>query len=89
MIFHEKPNSFEPGLFFQFRKCNEDSHAPSLTSRDRASKNPERDQVTRREGELRVIVRRQGEVAAETAKNTDVRLAWKIEVSTVILPAKN
>ena len=36
---------------------------------------------------LQVIVRRHGVVAAEVAKDTDVGLAWKIEVSTVILPA--
>ena len=30
-----------------------------------------------------------GEVGAEAAKDTDILLAWKIEVSTVILPAKN
>ena len=29
-----------------------------------------------------------GEVGADVAKDTDVLLAWKIEVSTVILPAK-
>ena len=46
-------------------------------------------EVTRREGELRVIVRRQGEIDKDVAKSTDMRLAWKIEVSTVILPAKN
>ena len=40
--------------------------------------------VTRGERELRVIVRRHGVVAAEVAKNTNVNLAWKIEVSTVI-----
>ena len=43
--------------------------------------------MTRRERELRVIVRRHGVVAAEGAKDTDIILAWKIEVSTVILPA--
>ena len=45
--------------------------------------------MNRREGELRVIVRRQGEIDAEVAKRTKVLLQWKIEVSTVILPAKN
>ena len=44
-------------------------------------------EMTRRERELRVIVRRHGVVAAEVAKDTDVLLAWKIEVSTVIVPA--
>ena len=34
--------------------------------------------MTRREGELRVIVRRQGEVDAEVAKDTNVLLAWKM-----------
>ena len=44
--------------------------------------------MTRRERELRVIVRRPGEVDAEVAKDTNVLLAWNIEVSTVIPPAK-
>ena len=44
--FSWKPNSFKLGLFFQFRVWNEDSDAPSLTSRERASKNPERAQLS-------------------------------------------
>ena len=44
--------------------------------------------MTRREGGLQVIFRRQGEVDAEVAKDTQVNLAWNIEVSTVILLAK-
>ena len=38
---------------------------------------------------LRVIVRRQGEIDAEVAKDTNMGMAWKIEVSTVILLAKH
>ena len=45
-IFHEKPNSFRLGVFFQFQVWNEDSDPPSLTSRERASKNLERAQLS-------------------------------------------
>ena len=45
-------------------------------------------EVTRREGELRVIVRRHGGVAAKVAKDKYILLAWKIEVSTAILSGK-
>ena len=46
MIFWEITNSFELGVFFQFQVCHEDSDSPSLTSRERASKNPERGHVS-------------------------------------------
>ena len=49
----KKPNSFRLGIFFQVQVWNEDSDPPSLTSRERASKNLEQAQLS----PLEVVVR--------------------------------
>ena len=69
-IFYEKPNSFRLGVFFQFQVWNEDSDPPSLTSRERASKNLERAQLS----PLEVVVRENHEICRKLAFSLELWL---------------